>query len=514
MIRLATCITLLAVTTLSTAAVIDQDFLGAGVTPFTGEVDAPDVVGGWVSGEIIMTMQPGVSLTFDAKGICRVTGAGAPGLSFESVMESLGATASRPLYTFPLANTTSAETMAMMRTIIVTVPTTMDIPEHAQLLQVFDRVIETAEPNTICGILAHPNDTHYDKQYPLHNTGQSINGAPGVNDADMDLPEAWDITTGDSGTIVAIVDTGVSNSHPDLQCKLLQGYNFVDGNTNTDDSWLISHGSHCASLAAACSDNGTGVSGVNHEAMILPVKVLNLLGSGTLADVANGITWAADNGAHVISLSLGAASGETALQNACNYAWNSGAVVMAATGNDGGPVSYPAAYSSVLAVGATDNRDVVASFSNRGNQVFCTAAGVDVYGCIDTLFTPDTYDFMSGTSMACPNAAGVASLVHSANPDLTNQEIADILAETADDKGSSGWDTTYGHGRLNAYAAVLAADPDDSAPGDVTGDGIVDVADILELLSQWGPCSGCSGDLNGDGIVGVPDLLIVLDNWG
>jgi subtilisin family serine protease len=186
----------------------------------------------------------------------------------------------------------------------------------------------------------------------------------------------------------------------------------------------------------------------------MPVKVLDQYGNGWYSDIAAGIIYAADNGAQVINLSLGGKEDSQALRDAVDYARSRGALVVAATGNDGGAVLYPAAYAPVLAVAATDRLDQVAYFSNRGSQVDVAAPGVDIYS---TWPWVTGYFTKSGTSMAAPHVAGVAALIRSERPDLTGDQIAQIITSTAHDVAEPGWDINSGWGRIDAYAAVTYA---------------------------------------------------------
>src|SRR5690606_37249544 len=179
--------------------------------------------------------------------------------------------------------------------------------------------VEYAEPNYIYRIQWTPNDTYFSSQQ--------------WGPQKVQAPAAWDVTRSSSDTWIAIIDTGVQYDHPDLAGKVVRGYDFVDDDWDPYDG--NGHGTHCAGIAAAVTNNGRGIAGMAPNATIYAVRVLNNSGSGTLDDVANGIIHAADSGADVISLSLGASVGATTLKNAVDYAWNKGVVVVAAAGNNG-----------------------------------------------------------------------------------------------------------------------------------------------------------------------------------
>jgi len=292
--------------------------------------------------------------------------------------------------------------------------------------------VEYAEPNYVARATHVPNDPSYSQQYGL---------------AKMNCPAAWDLTTGDPGVVIAIVDTGVQLNHPDLAAKIVPGYDFVNGDTSADDD--EGHGTHCAGIAAAVTNNGVGIAGVGYQCKIMPVKVLDSQGSGSYADVAAGITWAADNGAKVISLSLGGPSSSATLQSAIDYAWNRGIVVVAAAGNSNTSApSYPAYYANAIAVGSTDQTDQRSPFSNFGSWVDVAAPGSQIY----STYVGGGYQSLSGTSMACPAVAGLAGLAWSrGGGSVTHGSIRNAIESTCDNVGN--W---VANGRVNAAAAVAA----------------------------------------------------------
>jgi subtilisin family serine protease len=297
----------------------------------------------------------------------------------------------------------------------------------------------------------------------------------------IEAPAAWVVVTGTFSVIIAIVDSGIKLDHEDLVAQrwinLAEtpgNYMDDDGNGKIDDvnGWHFyqrwtgmtyvsaenanvqddyGHGTHVAGIAAAAANNGTGITGVAPGARIMPIKVLDQFGTGWYSDIAAGIIYAADNGARVINLSLGGTEDSQTLRAAVDYARSRGALVVAATGNKGEPVLYPAAYEPVLAVAATDQSDQVAYFSNRGPQVDVAAPGVDIYS---TWPWVTGYFTKSGTSMAAPHVSGVAALLRSERPDLSVDQIAQIITSTAHDVADPGWDAVTGWGRIDAFAAV------------------------------------------------------------
>jgi subtilisin family serine protease len=282
-----------------------------------------------------------------------------------------------------------------------------------------------------------PNDPRYTEQWHL----------PSIS-----APGAWDVTAGSSQVTIAVIDTGVDYTHPDLASKCVAGYNFVAHNSNPMDDH--GHGTHVAGIAAAIGNNGTGVAGVDWGARIMPIKVLDARGSGYDSDVASGIRYAADNGARVINMSLGSTEYSYTLEEAVNYAYNKGVTIIAAAGNDGGSVGYPAACDHVIAVGALDSGDRLASFSNHGSALDLTAPGVNILSTV-----PGGYQKMSGTSMASPVVTGCASLVLARYPEDSPSQVEADLEASANDLGSPGFDTTFGDGKVNASNAVRNSPP-------------------------------------------------------
>jgi thermitase len=291
--------------------------------------------------------------------------------------------------------------------------------------------VEYAEPNYKLSATWTPNDTYYQGyQYGPQNTYTNY---------------AWDYTRGSSGQEIAVLDTGVDYNHPDLDGKTIRGYDFVDNDYYPMD--LNGHGTHVAGTAAAETNNGTGVAGMAPNTRILAVRVLDANGSGSLADIADGIRYAADQGAEVINLSLGCDCSTPTLESAVNYAWNKGSVIVAAAGNDGVSTTFePASYANVIAVGAVDSYDRKASFSNYGTWVDVTAPGVDIASTVPN----NGYSYMSGTSMASPHVAGLAGLL--ASQGRSNVQIRQAIEQTADTISGTGY--YFEHGLINSYDAV------------------------------------------------------------
>ena len=308
--------------------------------------------------------------------------------------------------------------------------------------------IEWVEPVTVVRNTSMPNDPYYSYQWHMQM---------------LDVTTAWETTQGE-GVIVAVIDSGVSEGD-DGFFKLLTGKDFVDNDTKPTD--LNGHGTHVAGTIAQASDNKKGVVGVAPKATILPVRVLDANGSGSNTWVASGIIWATDNGANIINMSLGGPTSSEVVADACQYAYEQGVTVIAATGNDGFTdfIGYPAAYSTTIAVGSVDPKKGVAFYSNQGKELDLVAPGGDTSvdhngdGMGDGVVQQTLQDgqwnmaFMQGTSMATPHVAGVAALIY-ANGITEPDEIREALNSTADDLGKKGWDSAYGHGLVNPVAAL------------------------------------------------------------
>ena len=343
--------------------------------------------------------------------------------------------------------------------------------------------VEYAEPNYIVHAFWVPNDPYYNYQWHLDNAGYG-----GIN-----MESAWDITKGDPNVIVAVIDTGVAyedyeefvdnpgrgkdywityQQAPDLaDTNFVAGYDFVNDDDHPNDD--EGHGTHVAGTIAQSTNNSIGVAGVAFDTSIMPIKVLDSSGSGTYADIADGIYFAADNGAKIINMSLGGTSGSITLENAVAYAYGKWVTIICASGNDGSAttVSYPAAYDAYcIAVGATRYDEAVAYYSNGGPSLDLTAPGGDITvdqnedgfadGVLQQTFgdNPTDWDywFYQGTSMAAPHVSGVVALLiaHAVATTPTPDEIREALQSTAEDKGSPGWDSEYGWGIVDAYAAL------------------------------------------------------------
>jgi type VII secretion-associated serine protease mycosin len=281
------------------------------------------------------------------------------------------------------------------------------------------------------------------------------------------VDRAWDISQG-SGITVAVVDTGVDLDHPDLSGRLIAGHNFVSNNSNPQDD--VGHGTMVAGIIAADRNNHRGIAGIAPLAKVMPVKVLGSDGSGTDADIAAGITWATDHGADIINLSLGGAGDDPALRAAVAYAIAHDVVVVAAAGNDGAEtVGYPASYPGVIAVSATNHGGQLTAFSSWGWRVDIAAPGLDITST--ALGARELYDTESGTSFSSPIVAAVAALVRAHNPGWTETQVRARLLATARDVGPPGVDAAFGHGMVDALAALDNSQPAAPHPSGRVGAG-------------------------------------------
>lgn len=338
--------------------------------------------------------------------------------------------------------------------------------KETQLIESLSRnpAVEYAEPDELVTAMAgEPDPDYFPRQYALHNEGQSftdtnekVTVAGGKSDADVDAVEAWGVTTGE-GIKVAVLDTGVASDNADISPKVVARANFSTAATGEDN---YGHGTHVAGIIAATRDT-EGVSGVCPDCSILDGKVMNDSGSGSTSTIVKGISWAVENGAKVINMSLGQRAPSQALEAAVNNAWNQGVVIAAAAGNAGTAEQfYPGAYPNVIAVAATDNNDAKASFSTYGNWVDVAAPGVNVYSTFPKhpfaigrqSGRSMGYDVASGTSMASPVVAGVAALVWSTPAGTANTAVRAKVESTAEAIDGTG--TDWAHGRVNACEAV------------------------------------------------------------
>lgn len=267
--------------------------------------------------------------------------------------------------------------------------------------------------------------------------------------ATIGAPAAWDLSQG-AGVTIAILDSGVDGTHPDLAARMVAGWNFYDGNADTSDA--NGHGTAVAGAAAATSDNAAGVAAVAGKANLMPVRIADANAYAYWSTVAQGLTWAADHGARVANISYNGVAGSSTVANAANYLRSKGGLVVVAAGNDGTDPGF-AATTAMIPVSATNSADQRTSWSNYGAFVALAAPGDGIW----TTNRGGGYSAWSGTSFASPITAGVVALMMSRRPDLPNTTIESLLYASAKDLGTPGRDTSFGYGRVDAAAAVAAA---------------------------------------------------------
>ncbi|WP_053365634.1 S8 family serine peptidase [Bacillus sp. FJAT-27245] len=309
-----------------------------------------------------------------------------------------------------------------------------------------------------------------DVEFAEHHYILMQNAVPIPNDIfyrehyQWNLPEigtegGWVISRGSKKVTIALVDTGVDLDHPDLKNRLVTGYNVLAGNNNPDDD--NGHGTHVAGIIASETNNGRGVAGITWFNKIMPVKAMGKKGYGTTSDIAKGIYWAVDHGAKVINLSLGNYQPSRVLKEAIDYAYKRDVVLVAAAGNDHSrQPTYPASYPEVMAVSAVGQDGMLAEFSNHGTYVDVAAPGV----YIPSTYFKNQYAALSGTSMASPHVAGLAGLVRSENPNLTNRQVTRIIKRSSADLGIPGRDAQYGNGLIDVNRALQLARESKQAP--------------------------------------------------
>ncbi len=364
-----------------------------------------------------------------------------------------------------------------------------------QAVELYNREpdVEYAELNYYAYAFFVPDDPYYIFQWHLYETYAGINIEP-----------AWDITTGDPNVIIAVLDTGVAYENfrnfqqaPDLvNTRFVPGYDFVNTDEHPNDE--EGHGTHVTGTIAQSTNNNLGTAGIAFNCSIMPVKVLSRRGEAPYTTIADGVYFAADNGAHVINLSLGGPDDSTTLKNAIAYAYNQGVTIICSAGNEyqeGNPAMYPAAYDEYcIAVGATRYDQTRAYYSNTGTYLDLVAPGGDLNvdqngdgygdGILQQTFGTNPKDwgywFYQGTSMAAPHVSGIAALLISTGVTDPNA-IREALQNTATDLGPAGWDQEYGWGLVDAYAVLTYY----HTPGDFNGDDLVNFQDLAILLSYW-----------------------------
>jgi serine protease len=317
--------------------------------------------------------------------------------------------------------------------------------------------VEWANFNYLAHACYTPNDTYFGIQWDLTR---------------LNMTQAWDLSRGSSSVVVAVCDQGYQFDHDDWDgVQIVNPRDCIQNDNNPEVNLYDSHGEHVAGTIIAAINNNRGIAGIAPLCSLMPIRVLNDSGTGTMAQVSNGISWATTHGAHVMNFSFAiTVSGQPQdpgppLSTAITNAATAGIVICAGSGNDDANyVAYPAAYTSCIAVGATGFDDAIAPYSNRGAALDVVAPGGNIAqdlnhdgyedGIISTVreSVGDVYGIWQGTSMAAPHVTGVAALMLSYG--FQASQVRAALQESAADLGTSGWDATFGYGRVNAYAAL------------------------------------------------------------
>ncbi len=415
-------------------------------------------------------------------------------------------------------NVALATELGMDRFLTIRVPAGTRVQELASELadqpELFDHV--ELDP---CGEAHTPpvNDPLFVDQWHLRNTGQVISGVPGTPSADIKAVEAWQIVPPLSPVVVAIIDTGVSQSHPDFAGVLVPGRSFIGTDPNQiDDNTNISHGTYCAGIAGASWNNASGGTGLGPNVRIMPIKALSSIQVGSQSTCANGLTWAVDNGARIASMSIGWGSSSESgpLATAVAYAANNNVLLISSVGNSpGSPVGFPARWDKVIAVGGSGRDDEGWLGSTTGIEVDIVAPADNILTtCDDNAGGFNGYSRQSGTSMSAPMVAGVAALVLGVNPSISAQQVRSILLGTSDDLGAPGVDPIFGFGRLNAEQAVLAAIATLPCGADMNRDGQLTIDDIFVFLNLWFT-QFPTADFDRDGQLNAVDIFDFLSAW-
>jgi thermitase len=335
------------------------------------------------------------------------------------------------------------EELSKLGVFVVEVPVEEYETRKSQLLNVSG--VAAVEPEQwVSATDTFPNDPGLANQYGL---------------AAIRAPQGWDLATGSNSVVIAIVDSGVDYGHTDLSGKLTAGHNFVAcPNSALPCAFLpqddYGHGTHAAGIAAALTNNSTGVAGVSWGARVMPIKVLNSFGNGTYENVAAGIVWAVDHGAQIINLSLGGINPSAVLESAVQYAYSNNVLMVASSGNQGSSsVLYPARYPQVVAVGASNMNNLPANFSNYGPEVDLAAPGENIY----STWIGNSYQYRTGTSMSAPYVSGLAAVLFSYISGA--DAVRGVMESTALDIGPTGWDDYSGAGLIQMDAALALVVP-------------------------------------------------------
>jgi len=325
--------------------------------------------------------------------------------------------------------------------------------------------IEYIEPNYLRYADYLPNDAYFGNQWALFNTGQYKS----TLDADIDATDSWNITTGNGKIIVAVIDTGVDYTHPDLINNIwmnedeisnnnidddqngyiddTQGWDFHNNDNNPMDDY--GHGTQCSGIIAAEGDNNIGIAGLCWNVNIMPIKALAKNGYGDVVSITESIIYATDNGADVISMSLGSSISSILEEEAIDYAYSNGVIIVASAGNDNNyDKHYPAGYENVIAVSSVDNNYNKSYFSNKGDWIDVAAPGENII----STYPGNYYLNISGTSASAPFVSGLSALILTRNSNLSNQDVRNLIRNNTDTYNPIRY---IGTGVINSYKSLL-----------------------------------------------------------
>ena len=433
----------------------------------------------YAAGKIMVKFKPGVMALPSGVAAVSLNAATVRAASVRTLNSRYGVTRVRQMYKDTLAD--RPEWKHLEDNFVLKFPVDQDVARVAEDYAKNPNVV-SAVPVSIVRAFRTPNDPRLGDQYGLTN---------------IDAFRAWDRTTGESSVLIAVLDTGINYNHEDFQASgkidLADAWDYVNNDPDPWDDYdhegSYVHGTTVSGVIAAVTNNNTGIAGVNWGARILPIKVLNSTGGGEIPHILEGITRAINKGADVINMSFGQNSADAGLQESCLAAYQAGIVLVAAAGNANvSTKSYPAACATVIAVAAVDSKDVRSVWgggqaSNYGDWIDVSAPGTNIL----SISKGNDYSLSSGTSLACPFVAGLAGLVKSVFPTISNQAIMDKItseADNIDDKQTAFYKGKLGSGRINAFQALAGVSAQITTPE--TGAYVKGSVTVSGTAAGWG----------------------------